>query len=311
MKYKDWSDWRVTCSSISEIMSRPRGANLPTKGELRKVDTISKKEELNESDVAYIDEIRRKEARFLDPELSATAIKHLIRRYSWEKYNKRVVSIDQARSATRKGNILEEEAIRIVSSLDKLTYKKEECVINNDYLIGICDVFHNGGRKIIDVKASWNIYTFMPNLLSTVSKSYWFQMQGYMELYDADVAEVCYVLVNTPPHLIALERSKMNDRYMMGEITREKYEEGMEGLDHSFDYDKIPLKRRVIRQEIARSKEIVPLIYRNVSKCREWLNGFERIHVANKKIIIPPDRYVKLQKDDNSEPDPTDPREGD
>lgn len=307
MKYKDWSDWRVTCSGISEIMVRPKGAKPPTEKQQKRIELLSGKEELNPSEASFLEEMRVKQDRFVDPELSVSAIKHLIRRYSWEKYNKRVVSIDQARSTTRKGNMMEEEAIAIVSALDKQQYSKEQCMVSNEYLLGICDVFHNGGRKIIDVKASWNIYTFMPNLINPVDTSYWYQMQGYMELYDADVAEVCYVLVNTPPHLIAREREKMADKYMTGEITKDKYDEGMTSLDHSFDYDKIPLKRRVIRQEISRYKEVLPLIYRNVDKCRLWLKEFEKIHILNHKIIIPPDKYVQPQKDDNSESDTPDP----
>lgn len=307
MKLKDWSDWRVTCSGISEIMSPPQGATKVSDRDQRKIDTIQKKEEKSESEESFLEKMRLKDERFKNPELSATAIKHLIRRYSWEKYNKRVVSIDQARSALRKGNVLEDDAIKIVSKLDNQEYSKEKCIVNNDYILGVCDVFHAGRKKIIDVKASWNIYTFMPNIINPVSSNYWYQMQGYMELYDADVAEVCHVLVNTPPHLIALERSKLADKYMMGEITKEKYDEGMEGLDHSFDYDKIPIKSRVIRQEIFRYKDIVPLIYRNVNKCRLWLNDFEKIHTSNHKIIIPPDKYVKNQKeDDNPELDSTD-----
>lgn len=309
MKRKDWSDWRVACSGINEIMVRPKGATKVSDKEQSKIDAILKKPEVSAAETIFLDKMKKKEERFYNPELSVTAVKHLIRRYSWEKYNRRIASIDYARSSLRKGNILEDEAIQIVSSLDKQSYSKEKCAISNDYLTGVCDVFHAGSRKIVDVKASWNIYTFMPNMIEPVSSSYWYQMQGYMELYDADVAEVCYVLVNTPPHLIAAERSKLADKYMMGEITRDKYDEGMEGLDHSFDYNKIPLKRRVIRQEIARFKEVLPLIYRNVLKCRVWLNKFEKIHTLNRKIIIPPDKYVQPQKDDdNSESDSSDPR---
>jgi hypothetical protein len=311
MKYKDWSDWRVPCSSISNIMSRPKGANPVTHKESSRVAKLEAKDERTEQDDEFLERMRQKEQRFLNPELSETAIRLLVRRYAWEKYNKRVVSLDFGRSAVQKGNIMEDQAIEIVSGLDGLRYTKELCPINNDYLFGICDVFYAGHRKIIDVKASWNIYTFMPNLLTPVTQSYWYQMQGYMELYDADVAEVCYVLVNTPAHLISREREKFADKYMSGEITREKYEEAMEGLTYSFDYDKIPIKRRVIRQEIPRFPDVIPLIYNNVIKCRSWLNEFEKIHTLNKKIIIQPDLYVTKKEDDHSESDPTDPRSGD
>jgi hypothetical protein len=310
MKYKDWSDWRVPCSKIGEIMVRPKKVTLPSARDYNRAAKLNGKDELTQDDIDLLTSIKVKEARYANPEISATAIKLLISRYSWEKYNKRMVTIDFARSSARKGNLMEEDAIEIVSSLDKTKYVKESCHINNDYMVGVCDVFHNGGRRIIDVKASWNIYTFMPNLIKPVERSYWYQAQGYMELYDADIAEVCHVLVNTPPHLIAREREKIGDRFLTGEITKDKYEEAMEGLDHSFDYNKIPMKRRVIRQEISRYKDVIPLIYSKVHKCRDWLNEFERIHVSNHKIIVPPDKYIDYvsTEEDNLESDTADPR---
>jgi hypothetical protein len=302
MKLKDWSNWRVSCSGISEIMSRPKVPSV-TARERQRLDKINAKEDVTVDDEAFVDYIRAKQARFDDPELSVTATKHLIRKYSWEKYNRRVASIDFARSATRKGTILEEEAIEIVSTLDNQQYKKEQGIVGNEYIYGVCDVFHSTKRKIVDVKASWNIYSFMPNYISPVSVSYWYQMQGYMELYNADIAEVCYVLVNTPSHLITLERGKLADKYLTGEITKDKYDEGMEGLEHAFDYDKIPIKRRVIRQVIKRHSPTLPLIYSKVIKCRAWLSDFEKIHMNNHPIIISPDRYAKQGEEDNIELD--------
>jgi hypothetical protein len=290
-------------------MVRPKGANPITVRERKKLESLAEKDELLTSDKEFVARMIAKDEKFKNPGLSSTTIKHLMSRYAWERYNKRVPSIDTARSYTKKGNLMEDEAIEIVSELDGHKYIKEDSCVSNDYLIGVCDVYHNDSRKIIDVKASWNIYTFMPNLITPVSKNYWYQMQGYMELYDADVAEVCYVLVNTPPHLISREREKLSDRYMMGEIAKDKYTELLMGLEHSFDYSKIPIRRRVIRQIIPRYREIMPVIYSNVINCREWLNEFEKIHLNNKPILILPDEYVKLQKDDdNPEPDTADAR---
>lgn len=308
MKYKDWSDWKIACSCISEIMVRPKGAVPITTREQRRLSSLAEAKELADSDIEFMERMRLKDERFRDPELSTTAIKHLLRRYSWEKYNKRVASIDAAHSAAKKGNLLEEEAIEVISSIDKAKYRKEQGTLSNDFLLGVCDVFHADNRKIIDVKASWNIYTWMPNHITPVDIGYWFQMQGYMELYDADVAQVCYVLVNTPHHLVIREREKLSDRFLMGEISKEKFEDGMMGLSHAFDYNKIPIKRRVIRQTIHRHREIIPVIYSKVIKCREWLNEFERIHINNKEIIVEPERYVKYQKEDNPESDSADSR---
>lgn len=312
-KHKDWSDWRVLCSGISEIMVRPKGATPVTGKERARLEKLLQKEDPKDNEATFIEAMRAKDKRFKNPELSATAIKFLMRRYAWEKYNKRVVSIDAARTAAMKGQIMEAEAIEIISSIDKQKYVKECDIIKNDHLIGICDVFHGAGRKIIDVKANWNIYSFLPNHQNQIDSNYWYQMQGYMELYDADVAEVCFVLVNTPAHLIQRERERHADRFLTGEISKDKYIELMEGIGHSFNYNKIPIRKRVIRQIIPRHKPVMPLIYDRVAKCREWLNNFEEIHASNEKIIVLPDEYVGsyIQQEDNFEHNPSDPREDD
>ena len=131
-----------------------------------------------------------------------------------------------------------------------------------------------------------------------------------MELYDVDYGEICFCLLNTPFDLVERERVKTLTKYVLGEIEREKFEEEMENLEISYNCDKIPLKRRVIRYRIDRCREIVPRIYSRVEKCREWLNDFERTHVLNKKIITLSEEYVHA-KESNPESDTADVREGD
>ena len=78
--------------------------------------------------------------------------------------------------------------------------------IENDYLVGRCDIFHPKDDKIIDTKISWNVNSFLKSRTSTLSAKYWYQMQGYMELYNVNNAEVVFLLLNTPPELIEREK---------------------------------------------------------------------------------------------------------
>jgi len=126
MKYKDWSDWRVPCASINEIMVRPKGVNPITLRERKKLETIAEKDELLDSDKEFVARMIAKDEKFKNPGLSSTAIKYLMSRYAWDRYNKRIASIDTARSATKKGNLMEDEAIEIVSGLDGHKYIKED-----------------------------------------------------------------------------------------------------------------------------------------------------------------------------------------
>jgi hypothetical protein len=304
MKYKDWSDFLAQCSGIGKIMSRPKDATHPPKKDVTRMNKIMLKEELSDEDNAFIQYYEARERRAADPELSSTAIKYLIGRYAWEKYGKRTPSYGFTSSPAEKGNRLELEAIEMLSQLDKKPYGKSMEKVKNDFLIGQCDVFHKPGRKIMDVKVSWNINKFLGYHESPLERTYWYQMQGYMELYDADEAEVCFVLVNTPQDLVIREKEKLNDKYLRGEITRDKYNDDSEILSFALNYNNMPLKRRVIRQKIERYKDIMPLIYNNVLKCRLWLNEFEKTHLLNKTLHTLPEHYINNNaKEDNTDPD--------
>ena len=310
MKYKDWSDFVVHCSGIHEIMSKPPKARDLTPKNRDDYNKLILKDELTDAEKKRLDFYVKKIEYFNDPDLSKTAIKHLMKRYAWDRYNNKIAATGTSRSPVAKGNQLEDEAIEMLSVFDKAKYKKITESRRNEYLLGCCDIFCSEQNKIIDVKTVWNINTFLPHLTDPLDKKYWYQMQGYLEVYNVPYGEVCYVLLNTPPHLIERERAKYTEKYVFGEIDRERYDEEMEKLDMAFSYDKIPAKRRIIRFVVDRYPEIMPVIYRRVERCRDWLNEFERKHVLTKKIITLPEIYAK-QQEDNPEPDPTDTRSSD
>jgi hypothetical protein len=306
MKYKDWSDFIVHCAGIHEIMSKPKNLKPMTEKQLAAMEKLQAIESPTDKERASLDVLLAKQARWNDPELSAGAMKYLLRRYAWEKYHKKVAATGFAHSAVVKGNELEALAIKAVSELDGIDYAK--CMVGrkNDYLQGRCDVHHPESGKIIDVKTVWSVNTFLPTLTHKLEQKYLYQMQGYMELYDVEEAHVCYVLLNTPPYLVDREAARYTERYVFGEITRERYEEEMERLDLSFNYDKIPQRRRVIRHIVKRDPGILQRIYSRVNRCREWLNDFERIHMNNKPILNLPD--YDDPKEDNIDADSADSR---
>lgn len=308
MKRKDWSGFLAQCSSISEIMTVPQSATPLTKSEKNKFDKLILNEELSPTEIATLERLTKKQERHNDPELSKTAIKHLVKRYAWEKYNKRTACMGIGRSSLAKGNELEEQAIEMISRLDKTKYVKSQERVTNDFLVGKCDVLSLSKTKIIEVKTVWSVGTFLPQSLYTLERRYWMQMQGYLDLHKMTYGQVCIVLLNTPPHLIERERARYTERYVFGEIDREKYDEEMEKLDLSFHYDKIPEKRRVIRFDVHACPEFIEKVYRTVEKCRIWLNEFEYYHLTNKTMSTSYDDYKKKNSaEDNPETDSADP----
>jgi hypothetical protein len=304
MKYKDWSTFKVSCTAISSVMSKPVNCRDLTP---KQVITMSKilckdENERTDNDKRTFEILLAKSQRFLDPPLSESAKKYLLTRYSWEKYNKGTLSSNsEKRASLVKGNELETDAFKIVSLRDKIEYTSGDKFIYNDYIFGRCDIFSKENNRIVDTKISWGIHTYLPNHTTKLSAKHWFQMQGYMALYGISQAEVCYVLLNTPPHLLERERNRYTEKYLLGEIDSDNYEEAMEKCDLCYDYSKIPKKRKIITFIVKHEPEVLNMIYRKVIKCRDWLTEFDKIHTNNKKIVTSSDDYMKVAQEYDEE----------
>jgi len=283
-------------------MARPRGFNKLTKNDLKIKAALLIKEEKDIADLELIEFYKNKKDGYEYPPLSETAKGYLIERYSSEKYNIRRISSGGLQKGTiSKGVALEAEGIELVSFLDKINYERPDKPVSNDYMIGQCDIICYENKKIVDVKTSWNAANFMDNRRTNkLDLDKWAQMQGYLELYDIDFGQVCYVLVNTPPHLIDQEKANLFRKYTFGEITRTKYDDEMEKYDSIFDYRKIPITKRIIRYDVPRYKDYMPLVYDKIGKCRVWLNEFERRFLSNKNVITLAEDYIHVNTEENN-----------
>lgn len=296
------------CSGIQPIMSTPKYVTALTDKQVATLSLLKMKEEKTIKDFQTIIHLTEKAAKWDDPPLNKTAMMYLTKRYGWEKYAKKAASIGAQMAFYEKGTLLEGEAIELLSTLDKTGYTKNNEALTNDYLLGKCDIVTPGKSKIIDIKVAWNISTFLGVFNSPLKPLYWYQMQGYLDLYQLDHGEVCFCLLNTPEGLVEREKIKLLNKYVFGEINREDYDKNMESLDLSLSYNNIPMKRRVVRFRVDRRPELMPKVYKKVEKCREWLTAFEKSHVFNKEIITLAEHYA-YAKENNIESDPDEPRE--
>ena len=307
MKYKNWDDFKVYCSGISRIMTRPKvGCKDLNKTEIKKRDFLLGQTDLSEEEKGALAFLNKKRETYLHPPLAITAKSYLVERYSADKYNIRRASAGGPQKWTiTKGVALENEGIELLRFLDKIDYKQPDKTTSNDYLIGQCDILCQENKKIVDVKTSWNAANFMQKRRDEkLSFQQWCQIQGYMELYNIDFGQVSYVLVNTPPHLIDQEKANLFRRYTFGELTREDYEEQMERFDSLFDYSKIPMHKRIIRFDVPRSSEFMPKVKEKVELCRLFLNEFERSFLSGKNILTLPETFMAPDvEEDYIEPD--------
>lgn len=296
MAKHDFSAFKTWCSEIHSLLITPKGIK-PKQGEYKKYEKLfgSEKEKTDE-ELKFLQEFSEKIKVLNDEPLSKTTISALIREYGKIVYNKKVAAKGDAMSFLKKGTDMEQEGIDLLSSIDKMPYKLITDNTENEYLLGRCDIYCPEKDKIIDVKLSWNINSFLKARTIPIDKKYWFQVQGYMELYNVSDAEVVFLLLNTPPELIEREKTKLITRFMIGEIDREKYELDMVNIESAFTYSNLPLKRRYFRYKIKREPQIFKKIYPKVEKARVFLEQFHK-EMRTNIFVVSSEKYLEKQED--------------
>jgi hypothetical protein len=307
MKYKDWSDFKIYCSRINTLNGQPKGFTALSKPQALKHELLSIKSELTEKEGKDLAFLQNKLNLYLNPPvLSVGAQNYLVEIYSRERYGiRRASSGGLAKAAQIKGFALEKEGVELLSKIDGVQYCKQTEIISDDYFLGVCDILCQEKGKLIEIKTSWNVANFMKNKKDNfkLPSEIWGQVQGYLHLYKLQKGQVCYVLVNTPPHLVEQEWANLFKRYSYGEITREKYDEGCYKLEGFFDYNKIPEKKRIIRFDISYSPAYISKSKTKVDMARVWLNEFEKRFMSVKNLQTNAELYLRSQEADTNEDD--------
>ena len=202
---------------------------------------------------------------------------HLIDIYVSAKYGRQT---DIQNRYVNKGLMVEEDSITLYSRLKKTYFLKNEDHLHNEFIKGTPDLFTGQSIKsaetIIDVKSSWDIFTFFRTHTKDINSLYWWQLQGYMALTGATSANLAYCLINTPEMLINDEKRKL--MYKMGCMPEESDEfvKACEELELAMKYDDIALTERLIEFKIDRDEDAIKSLYVKVAKARQYLNELEK-----------------------------------
>lgn len=206
--------------------------------------------------------------------LSKTAQKHLLEIYIAEKYGrKRDIQTKQM----RKGVEVEQDSIDLLSLLVKKPYEKNTERFSNKYITGLPDIID--GDEIIDIKSSYDLWTFLGNMADKLDNLYYWQMQSYMWLTGAKKAKIAYCLVNTPDDIIEQEKYYLSRS--MDVISQESPEFQKEALRIEFNmkFDDISIEERVLTFPVERSEDDILKIQYKVEKAREFLEDIEKLHL--------------------------------
>ena len=216
------------------------------------------------------------EPRSKSETLSETTKTHLVDKFVSAKYNR---ENDIQNKYINKGLAVEEDSITLYSRVNKTFFSKNERTLVNDFISGTPDLFVGNeienAQIIIDIKSSWDIFTFFRTTQDKLNKMYYWQLQGYMALTCAKSARLVYCLVNTPEALIYDEKNKL--KWKMGVInpdTDENFIAACDELDKVMKYDDVPMEERVNEITVERNDADIERLYERVKQCREYMNAF-------------------------------------
>lgn len=225
--------------------------------------------------------------------LSESAKTHIVDIYVREKYNRKT---DIHNKYLTKGLMVEEDAITLYSRVKKEFYKKNEDRLSNEFIKGTPDLFTGkeikNATKIIDIKSSWDLFTFFRNVTKGISDIYYWQLQGYMALTGAKTSTLAFCLVDTPETLLMDEKKRLMWKMNVATELDPLYVEACAELDKSMRYDDIPMNERVLEFIIERNDEDIERGYERVKKARTYLTQLE-ISLCRDVLLADYDNQVK------------------
>lgn len=168
-----------------------------------------------------------------------------------------------------KGLKVEEDSITLYSRVKRVPFFKNEEHFLNEYIMGTPD---HVGEFVLDIKSSWDIFTFTNTLSDELNKKYFWQLQGYMWLTGKKEARLAYCLVNTPDTMI--EDAKRKLAWQMGIIDpsiNPDYIKACEEIDRLSIYDDIPMKERVNEIIVPFDPMAIEALQSKIIDCRNYM----------------------------------------
>jgi len=168
---------------------------------------------------------------------------------------------------TDKGNQVEELSIALCNDVLDLGFiYKNEDHFTNDWVKGTPDV--NTDEILLDVKSSWDAFTFFEKVLEDdlKNKDYFYQLQGYMWLTGKEECLLCYCLIDTPLQIV--EDEIRREHWKANLIEESLHLRDFVQSKHTFGH--IPKEKRLKTFKIAKDDIIIEAIKTRIEECREY-----------------------------------------
>lgn len=286
-----FENWKERCSQLGHLTTNLEGITVKQLEDLNAL--LERQEEAKtEPKKALTQNMKDKlklliEKRDKPDELPAGAITHLesvFRDVFWKR--RRLLN----NKYLDKGNICEEDAVRILGIVNGTIYFKNKTRLVNDFITGMADVVTD---VIDDTKCSYDMDSFDNSELSHL---YQWQIKGYCFGYGKTEGSVDHCLVNNPIH--QLESAKNSLWYNLGQPDKSetRWIEAVQQLERNMIFDiaefkksypnyvfentvldfDIPAVARVKKFKVTLDEGDIEDIIRRVKLARKWLVNKEK-----------------------------------
>ncbi len=164
-----------------------------------------------------------------------------------------------------KGISCESDSLELVKTVTGKTYFKNQKELSNEYIVGIPDVIDT--NSIIDIKTSWDLWTFASVDEESAKKTYFAQLMGYMMLAEKKECTLAYCLVNTPLEQINYEMYKLKASGAIKD-TPEEEEKALK----NYMFDDIEAKKRIKTYNFTFEEEVKEKLIARIQAAREYMS---------------------------------------
>ena len=217
------------------------------------------------------------EKRDAKPTLQAGAKTYL---QTWMKEQLYSRTKEFSNQYTAKGILCEPQAIQFVA--DVMGYgliEKNTERLEDEWMTGECDL--NLSDIVEDIKNSWDVFTFPLFATELPEKDYYYQLQGYMNLFGKNKAAVNYCLIDAPEEIIDQVARSVSYKAGNTEVDFDLYEE----VRAKMTFSDIPNELKLKRFEFDRDESVIQAIKDRVELCRVYVNEeWERVLSASKLL---------------------------
>jgi hypothetical protein len=278
----DFKNFKANCTSLSGLMAAAQYNNPLSPKQIDEFIRIINKasDKITQPQRITLHEAMQKQLEYNPELLGATAKSELTKIYAYEEYGRSKIPKGTGNSlALDKGYIGEQQAIQLLSKADGIEYVKNEKKYSNRYFKGVPDIIvgknPRKADKVIDVKISDDLVSFLELMNEPPDPTLVWQMLGYLDITNAHKGELCHCLINMPPIIYEAEKNKIIERGNLLLLTPDEVENRIKKLELNMHYDEIPDELKIIRYSVEKNDFRMKEAAKRVRLARKWLKELD------------------------------------